>query len=106
MRTGTHTQTATASVAGTVSMVVLAVGLTLTLADVPMAWLVWPVGYGVVLPLAVGYAHRRSEGLTDWRIDRTNTDALARAKQRYVDGDIDEAEFETAVEATLEENER
>jgi uncharacterized membrane protein len=87
-------------------MVVLAVGLFVTMGDVPMAWIVWPVGYGVVLPLAIGYAKRRDERMSDTRADDEETEALARAKQRYVDGDIDEAEFEAAVEATLDEEDR
>jgi uncharacterized membrane protein len=82
-------------------MVVLAVGLFATIADVPMAWVVWPVGYGMVLPLAIGYTKRRQQRTAEAHESSAETDALARAKQRYVDGEIDEAEFEAAVEATL-----
>ena len=90
-----------ATVAGLVSMVVLAVGLVVTAADVPMAWVVWPLGYGVVLPLAIGYAKRRQREPREFRA-RGEPDRLAEAKRRYVDGDIDEAEFERAVEAAMQ----
>jgi hypothetical protein len=46
-----------------VSGAVLVVGFAVTVADVPMAWLVWPLGYGVVLPLAVAYATASREML-------------------------------------------
>jgi uncharacterized membrane protein len=91
-------------------MAVLAVGLFVTSADAPMAWVVWPVGYGLVLPLAVGYARRRARRPRDTkhrgghpRGDSDGATELARAKRRYVEGDIDEAEFETQLEATLGE---
>jgi uncharacterized membrane protein len=84
-------------------MGILAVGLLVTIANVPMAWVVWPVGYGLVLPLAVGYAKHRENRQTASRPARAETDDLARAKQRYVDGDIDEREFEARLEAALDE---
>ena len=97
----THSRTEQTSLAGGVSMAVLAVGLLVTAADVPMAWLVWPVGYGVVLPVALGYAKQCSVEPTD----ESDADELAKIKGRYVDGAIDEAEFETELEAALSEEE-
>lgn len=101
MRTEPSKRTAAGSVAGTVSMVVLAVGLFLTIADVPMAWVVWPLGYGVALPLAVSYAKHRERGLPG--AEDAESDRLAETKRRYVDGDIDEREFEAELEAALDE---
>ncbi len=89
----------TGAVAGLVSMGVLAVGLTATAAGLPMAWLVWPLGYGVVLPLSIGYAARRAEADDD-------TDRLDDLRERYVDGDIGEAEFEAELERILSEGQR
>ena len=100
MRTQNCTRTPDVAVAGPVSMAVLAVGLLVTMADVPMAWVVWPLGYGVVLPLAIGYAKRR-ERTSDGRDGTGRDDPLAESKRRYVEGDIDETEFEREVEATL-----
>ena len=101
MHTHNHRHAQGASVAGAVSLVVLAVGLTVTAAGVPMAWLVWPLGYGVVLPLAIGYVARR-----DTRRDSAETaadsDSLARLRQRYVEGEIDELEFERKLELVME----
>jgi uncharacterized membrane protein len=76
-------------------MLVLAVGLAVTAADLPMAWLVWPLGYGVVLPLAIGYATRESGQ------DDEGPDPVTELRDRYVDGDIGEAEFEAQLEAVL-----
>jgi len=89
-----------ALVAGTVSMAVLAVGLTVTLAGVPMAWTVWPLGYGLVLPLAITYAKQQEEKSTS-----TEPDRLAETKRRYVEGEVDEATFEDELEAALDEDE-
>jgi uncharacterized membrane protein len=85
-------------------MAILAVGLVVTMADVPLAWVVWPLGYGVVLPLAVVYAKRR-ERTSSTRSETRRTDPLAESKRRYVEGDIGEAEFEREVEATLSREE-
>lgn len=85
------------SVAGPVSLLVLAVGLAVTAADLPMAWLVWPLGYGVVLPLAIGYAARDSE-----QNDNT-VDPLTELQNRYVEGEVSEAEFEEELEMVLAE---
>ena len=103
MHTHTHGHSPGASVAGVVSLVVLAVGLTVTAADLPMAWLVWPLGYGVVLPLAIGYAARREASDEP---DDSPADPVERLRQRYVDGEINEREFERRLEVVIEEAER
>lgn len=94
-----HTPGDGMSVAGPVSMLVLAVGLVVTAADLPMAWLVWPLGYGVVLPLAIGYAKRDTKRETD------EPDQLAELQDRYVEGEVSEAEFEAELESVLAEGE-
>ena len=103
MHTHTHGHNPGASVAGVVSLVVLAVGLTVTAADLPMAWLVWPLGYGVVLPLAIGYAARRE---ASDEADEPTAAPVERLRQRYVEGEIDELEFERKLDAVIEEEQR
>lgn len=95
-----------ASIGAAVSGAVLVVGLAVTVAEVPMAWLVWPLGYGVVLPLAVAYAVRedgRGTGKRS-RAEGQSRDRLAQVKEAYVTGEIDEAEFERRLEAALEDD--
>ncbi|WP_159904361.1 hypothetical protein [Salinirussus salinus] len=89
-----------------VSGAVLVVGLAVTVADVPMAWLVWPLGYGAVLPLAVAYAKRKGERDAAARQDagEESGDRLTRVKEAYVTGEIGEAEFERRLEAALEDD--
>ena len=93
-----HSHGGDASIAGVVSLVVLVVGLAVTAAEFPMAWVVWPLGYGVFLPLAVGLAARRE---TD--SERETTDPVSDLHDRYVAGDIDEREFERKLETALAE---
>jgi hypothetical protein len=97
-----HTHDPKMSVAGPVSMLVLVVGLAVTAADLPMAWLVWPLGYGVVLPLAIGYATREYEQSDD------KADPLTELQDRYVAGEVSESEFEEELESILstEEDQR
>jgi CBS-domain-containing membrane protein len=95
-----------AGVGAVVAAVVLVVGLAVTVADIPMAWLVWPLGYGAVLPLAIAYAKRKGERDFAARQDagKESDDHLARVKEAYVTGEIGEAEFERRLEATLEDD--
>jgi len=82
----------------------LLVGLALMAVGVSNFWLVFVVGFAVVLPL--------SGAIAGWYEDRTaasgsesddaRTDALAELRRRYADGEIDEAEFERRVERLLE----
>jgi uncharacterized membrane protein len=82
-------------------MAVLAVGLGLTGLGLPGAWLVWPLGYGVALPLALAYERRA--GRTGEPGAGGEPDGVKRAKEAYVTGEIDEPEFERRLEAALEE---
>lgn len=95
-----------ADIGAVVSGAVLVVGIAVTVADVPMAWLVWPLGHGVVLPLAVAYGAREGGPGTGGRsgIERQSNDHLTQVKEAYVAGEIDEAEFERRVEVALEDD--
>lgn len=87
----------------------LLLGIGLLFAGWSHFWIVFVIGFAAVLPLAGAIA--------DWYEDRTadaesaesaesdetdeRTDALAELRQRYADGEIDEAEFEHRVEPLL-----
>jgi len=88
-------------VAGAVSLVVLAVGLGGLALGVPYAWVVFPVGYGGVLPLAMALARRDDDAPGEPDSDTEDT-ALATLRERYARGEIDEAEFERRAEGLLE----
>lgn len=105
----THTRSldgTSAGIGGLVSLAVLAVGLGGLALDVPGAWVAFPVGYGVVLPLAVGWASRSSEDADADGEGRTDDDPLATLRSRYARGEIDEAEFEGRLERLLETEDR
>ena len=69
--------------------------------DVSFWWVVFPVGFGGVLPLAVALTRRRRAERTDDASDG-RSDALDELRARYARGEIDEAEFERRVERLLE----
>lgn len=93
-------------VAGVVSAAVLVVAFGALALGVDAWWLAFPLGYGGVLPLAVGLARRRTEAAatrpdTDGLTQTTDDEALARLRTRYATGEIDETEFEDRVETLL-----
>lgn len=88
-------------VAGVVSMAILAVGLGGLALGVPYAWVVFPVGYGGVLPLALALVRRR-ESSTTAPEPRSEDTPLATLRERYARGEIDEDEFERRVEGLIE----
>lgn len=95
---------AVARTAGAVSMLVLAVGLGGLALGIDWAWIAFPVGYGAVLPLAIGRARARARrGSSEGQRPRDSADdALATLRERYARGDIDDAAFERRVERLLE----
>lgn len=94
---------AVARTAGLVSMAVLAVGLGGLALGVEWAWVAFPLGYGGVLPLAVGWAKSRGRsGSVDGRHRDDADEALATLRERYARGDIDDLEFERRVERLVE----
>ncbi|WP_254273123.1 SHOCT domain-containing protein [Haloarcula marina] len=99
------TEATHAALAGGISMAVLVVGLGGLALGIPWAWVAFPVGYGGVLPLALGLAKRREterEAAAERRTERTDDGPLATLRDRYARGEIDEREFETRVEGLLE----
>jgi uncharacterized membrane protein len=89
----------------------LAIGTTLLVAfgllalDYRFFWIAFPVGFAGLLPLAVGlarlYERRLERGRTAAAPDDREV-ALARLRERYAEGEIDEAEFEERVERLLQ----
>jgi len=98
--------------AGVVTMATLGTAFTLLALHVEWFWVVFPVGFGGVLPVAVGAAKRRRarDGERGGRrrgaeaeagaSDGTDA-ALARLRERYASGDLDEAAFEARLERLL-----
>jgi hypothetical protein len=101
----------TGAVAGLVTVLTLGTAFALGAAGVDWAWVVYPLGFGGLLPLAVGVARHRSEpaprdpGDHDRRTghdQRTDEDAaLARLRERYANDELDEREFEARLERLL-----
>jgi hypothetical protein len=105
----THYDTATYGlVTGSLSLLILLVGLGGFALGIPWAWVAFPVGYGGVLPLTLGLLRRRSEtqdrstGSSTTESTPADSDPLATLRERYARGEIDESEFERRVEGLLE----
>ncbi|MBX0287207.1 SHOCT domain-containing protein [Haloarcula salinisoli] len=90
-------------VAARVTTLTLAVAFVLMFAGVPWFWVAFPVGFGGVLPTALGatrlYQRRHP---ADSRPTTDEDDALATLRERYARGELTEAEFERQVERLLE----
>jgi len=90
-------------VAGGVTMLTLLVAFGLMFAGVPYFWVAFPVGFGGLLPAALGATRlygRRGE--TDSEPTSEDDDALATLRERYARGELTDAEFERQVEQLLE----
>jgi hypothetical protein len=88
------------AVAGGVTLLVLAVAFSLHALDVGWAWVVYPLGFGGLLPLALGIAGRYGRNRAVPSDSRG--EALATLRERYVRGELDETGFEERVERLLE----
>lgn len=107
------------TVAGLVTMLTLGVAFTLGALGVDWFWIAFPLGFGGVMPVAVGAAKRRQDdhseprgprletvaaGAGDRAVERSTTDtdtALARLRERYATGELDEIAFERRLERLL-----
>ncbi|WP_262179823.1 SHOCT domain-containing protein [Haloarcula laminariae] len=88
-------------VAGSVTALTFLVGFGLMFVGVPYFWVAFPVGFGGLLPAAMGatrlYQRRReADGPT------SEDDPLATLRDRYARGELSDAEFERQVERLLE----
>jgi len=101
---------------GVVSMLVLGLGFVAMAANVEAFWLVWVVGFAVVVPVVStltgegdedGQSRRRRPRARDSQsadADETETvdDALATLRDRYARGELSDEAFERKLEALLE----
>ncbi len=91
-----------------VSLLVLGVALTALFLGYDWFWMVFVIGYAVVLPvltiLSQSLFGRKDK--SDWREDDSEQDeqqdALDTLRERYASGEIDEREFERRVDLLLE----
>lgn len=96
-------EAAAARVTALVTGTTLLVAFGLLAAGVPWFWVAFPVGFGAVLPAAVGAARDREESEDASRQHGDGADAaLATLRERYAAGDIDETTFEARLERLLE----
>ena len=93
-----------AVVSAVVTAGTLVVAFGLLALGVEAFWLAFVVGFGVVLPAAVGLVeYDRSSGTRHAATDRNSEAeaALATLRQRYARGELSEAEFERRLERLL-----
>jgi len=93
-------------------MATLGTAFTLLALHVEWFWVVFPVGFGGILPVAVGAAKRRRDRDGERDVRRRGAEseagasdgtdaALARLRERYASGEVDEAAFEARLERLL-----
>jgi uncharacterized membrane protein len=92
--------------AGLASLVVLGVGLTALFLGYDWFWVVFAVGFAVVVPL-VGLLLRDESTAADASEDRppasaSTDDPLDTLRRRYAEGDLTDEQFERKLEALLE----
>ncbi len=89
------------AVAGGVTLLVLVAAFSLHALDVTWAWIAYPLGFGGLLPVALGWAGRAAAQEAEPAPLNPQAEALDRLRERYAMGEIDEVEFERRVEAVL-----
>jgi uncharacterized membrane protein len=96
-------------VAGATTGLVLTVAFGLLFAGIPWFWVAFPVGFGGLLPMAMGLAKLYERRQTNRRdsdpVGESTTaeqDALETLRNRYARGEIDDEEFEQRLAALLE----
>lgn len=88
---------------------VLGAGFVALFLGVEWFWMIWVLGFAVVLPavgILVDRYPRSDEGATDGAASESEDDALETLRERYASGDLGEAEFERRVERLLETEDR
>ncbi|ERH01457.1 MAG: putative membrane protein (DUF2078) [Halonotius sp. J07HN6] len=88
--------------AGVMTALVLLVAFGLLALDVSWFWIAFPVGFGGLLPAAVGLARYYQQSETsDAGESAASDDPVEALKKRYARGEIDEAEFERRLDDLL-----
>lgn len=85
--------------AGVTTAVILLVAFSLLALDVAWFWIVFPVGFGGVLPAVLGGVRYYQQ--SDDAEPTASDDPVEALKDRYARGEIDDAEFERRLEERL-----
>ena len=86
--------------AGVTTALILLVAFGLLAFDVGWFWVIFPIGFGGVLPAVLGAVRYYEPSETDTADDAD--DPLETLKQQYARGEIDETEFERRLEQLLD----
>ncbi|WP_458184996.1 SHOCT domain-containing protein [Haladaptatus sp. NG-WS-4] len=103
---GDTPQTMTEQIPGIVALLVLGAGLTALFLGYDWFWMVFILGFAVVLPIVAILSESLFGGESE-RVDGEKAgadeqqDALDTLRERYARGEIDEAEFERRVDLLL-----
>lgn len=91
-------------VSGAITALTLVVAFSLLALDFEYFWMVFVVGFGVVLPTTLGVVtHPRTKNEDETpREGENNRTPLEELRLRYAQGELTEAEFERRVEHLLE----
>jgi uncharacterized membrane protein len=91
--------------AGVVVLLVLGAGFLALFAGFDWFWMVWVVGFAVLLPLvaiATGEAGEADEESEPAATGEPAADPLDRLRERYAEGELTDGEFERRLERLLE----
>ena len=102
LRSDTDEDAVETVVVGAVSTLVFLVGFGLLALGVPWFWIAFPVGFGGLLPAALGLTTLYRERRATADQSTAAEDALDALRERYARGEIDDAEFEHRLDALLE----
>lgn len=106
MDAGTDTgDTITALVSGGITTLTLAVAFGLLALGISSFWVVFPIGFGVVLPgvLTLAKKYRTEQRQTaEGAQSKSSSTGLEVLKRRYATGELSDEEFEHRVERLLE----
>lgn len=91
------------TVSGAVMALTFLVGFGLMFAGIPWFWVAFPVGFGGLLPAAIGLARRYESKERELAETKTGEEkALEELRTRYARGELSDEEFEQRVERLLE----
>lgn len=95
-------------VSGVITTLTLGTAFGLLALDVGYFWVVFPLGFGVVLPTALGVVIRAwtpTPGQDDNGGEDDRADPLVQLRTRYARGEISEEEFERRLDRLVESEE-
>lgn len=94
------------TVAGVVSALTLAVAFTLMGLGFENFWVVFPIGFGAILPMTLKLfdSHNFENATRDEKqeVDSNEKDPIEELRERFASGEISEQEFERKVEKLVE----